>query len=266
MSNITTVQDKNMQAIESALIKNDISQLNVNERLSLYNKMCASVGLNPLTKPFAFLKLQGREVFYATKDCTEQLRKIHGVSTQIISKGIVGDMYEVHVKARDKTGKEDDDLAYVVIKGLSGNELANAMLKAVTKAKRRVTLSICGLGMLDESEIDTIQGVSPGMNPQVENPFKKAEPVKEAVQKTTAEEVILEGSPDLGEFVCNVGKKYAGKKLNEIEIFELNKFVDNTKQWFKDEGKTPSAAWVEFFEIAEAYLQSKEVQHEPEGA
>lgn len=264
MSNITTVQDKNMQAVESALIKNDISQLTVNERLSLYNKMCASVGLNPLTKPFAFLKLQGREVFYATKDCTEQLRKIHGVSTQIVSKGIVGDMYEVHIKARDRNGKEDDDLAYVVIKGLSGNELANAMLKAVTKAKRRVTLSICGLGMLDESEIETIQNVSPGSNPQIENPFKKDE-VKEVASTSIAEEIVLEGSPDLGEFVCNVGKKYIGKKLNEIDIFELNNFVENTKKWFSDQGKTPSAAWVEFFEISEAYLTSREVQSEPEG-
>ena len=32
----------------------------------------------------------------------------------------------------------------------------NAKLKAITKAKRRVTLSICGLGFLDETEIETI--------------------------------------------------------------------------------------------------------------
>lgn len=32
-------------------------------------------------------------------------------------------------------------------------------MKAVTKSKRRVTLSICGLGMLDESEADSIRGV-----------------------------------------------------------------------------------------------------------
>lgn len=30
-------------------------------------------------------------------------------------------------------------------------------MKAITKAKRRVTLSICGLGMLDESELETIK-------------------------------------------------------------------------------------------------------------
>src|SRR5262249_53952504 len=31
-------------------------------------------------------------------------------------------------------------------------------MRALTKAKRRVTLSICGLGMLDESEIESIKG------------------------------------------------------------------------------------------------------------
>ena len=31
-------------------------------------------------------------------------------------------------------------------------------MKAETKAKRRVTLSICGLGILDESETDTMPG------------------------------------------------------------------------------------------------------------
>jgi hypothetical protein len=45
----------------------------------------------------------------------------------------------------------------VPIKGLAGPLLANAMMKAVTKSKRRVTLSICGLGgYLDETELDTL--------------------------------------------------------------------------------------------------------------
>jgi hypothetical protein len=38
--------------------------------------------------------------------------------------------------------------------------------KAVTKAKRRVTLSICGLGMLDESEVASIPGArTSGVDP-----------------------------------------------------------------------------------------------------
>lgn len=263
MSKEVAIQEKNMLAVESALVKNDISQLSTQERLTFYNKICESVGLNPLTKPFSFLKLNGREVLYATKDCTEQLRKIHGVSTQIISKGLVGDLYEVHVKAKDKNGKEDDDLAYVVIKGLSGNDLANAMLKAVTKAKRRVTLSICGLGMLDESEIETVSNIAPANNPQIENPFKKEE-IKDVTSSDDIPEVLQD--EDLGEFVCRVGKKHTGKKLSEFDIFELNNFVESTKKWFAEQGKTPSADWNEFFEIAEQYLLSREVKQEPEDA
>jgi hypothetical protein len=47
----------------------------------------------------------------------------------------------------------------VWVKGLSGEALANALMKAETKAKRRATLSICGLGMLDETEVEDVPGV-----------------------------------------------------------------------------------------------------------
>jgi hypothetical protein len=33
---------------------------------------------------------------------------------------------------------------------------ANAAMKCITKAKRRATLSVCGLGLLDETGIETI--------------------------------------------------------------------------------------------------------------
>jgi hypothetical protein len=44
----------------------------------------------------------------------------------------------------------------VSIVNVNGEARANAMMKAETKAKRRVTLSICGLGMLDETEVESI--------------------------------------------------------------------------------------------------------------
>ena len=44
------------------------------------------------------------------------------------------------------------------IQGLKGDDLSNAMMKAVTKAKRRAILSMTGLGFLDESEVGSIQG------------------------------------------------------------------------------------------------------------
>jgi hypothetical protein len=47
-----------------------------------------------------------------------------------------------------------------VIGSLRGENLCNALMKAVTKAKRRATLSFCGLGdVIDESELETVRDV-----------------------------------------------------------------------------------------------------------
>jgi hypothetical protein len=61
----------------------------------------------------------------------------------------------VHARAKDKSGRDDEDFGVVAFKGGGGEFMANAMMKAVTKAKRRVTLSISGLGFLDETEVPT---------------------------------------------------------------------------------------------------------------
>ena len=146
------------ETIESVLIQGDLSQLSPEQKLSYYLKVCESLGLNPYTKPFDYLKLQGKEILYARKDATDQLRKINGVSVTKIDHEQLGDLYIVTVYAKDKTGRTDSDIGAVNIKGLTGENLANAMLKAMTKAKRRVTLSICGLGMTDDSEVESIPG------------------------------------------------------------------------------------------------------------
>ena len=247
------IQEKNMIAVESALVGNDISKLSTSEKLTFYNKICESVGLNPLTKPFAFLKLQGREVLYATKDCTEQLRKIHGVSIQVISKGFVGDMYEVHVKAKDKQGKEDEELAYIVTKGLMGNDLANAMMKCLTKAKRRVTLSICGLGMLDESEIETIENVAPASNPQIQSPFKDVPQIDQTEQIDAVE---TEKTEDLGEYVVRCGHKYLNIKFKTMRLDEIEGYKNYLKKSSEEKNIPLTNEYLEFYEKATAYLES----------
>jgi hypothetical protein len=143
---------------ERAAMYGDLSRLSEEERLNYYQAVCESLGLNPLTRPFEYLRLGGRLVLYATRAATDQLRQIHGVSIQILKQERVGDLYIVHVRARSRDGREDEDLGVVSLAGLSHEDLVNAIMKAITKAKRRVTLSICGLGWLDESEIETIPG------------------------------------------------------------------------------------------------------------
>jgi hypothetical protein len=145
-----------LQAVEKALIQGDLSALNEEQRLAYYRATCESLGLNPLTRPFEYLRLNGRLVLYATRAAADQLRQIHGVTVEIVDQKQIGDLYLVHVRARTRDGRQDEDIGAISIAGLKGDALANAILKCITKAKRRVTLSICGLGWLDETEVDAI--------------------------------------------------------------------------------------------------------------
>ena len=145
-----------ISSIEEVLIGGDLSKLSAVDRLNYYQRVCESLGLNPLTKPFDYIKLSGRMTLYANKDCANQLRSLHKVSISKCDTEIKDSIFIVTVTATTKDGRSDCDIGCISIKNLSGEALGNAMMKCVTKAKRRVTLSICGLGWLDQSEIESI--------------------------------------------------------------------------------------------------------------
>lgn len=145
-----------MAVLNQVIMKGDLSKLNDNERMFYYTEVCKSLNLNPLTRPFDYLILNGRLTLYARKDCTEQLRRINNISIKVISKEVIDDAFIVTVEASTPGGRVDSDMGATTIAGLKGDAKINAMLKAITKAKRRVTLSISGLGLPDESELETI--------------------------------------------------------------------------------------------------------------
>lgn len=142
--------------IENVVIKGDISKLSAAERNHYYQEVCRSCGLNALTRPFEYLILSGKMTLYARKDATDQLRTIHKVSVDELNTELRGDVFVVTVKVRNAEGRTDMATGAVPVGNLKGDALANAFMKAETKAKRRATLSICGLGLLDETELETI--------------------------------------------------------------------------------------------------------------
>ncbi len=155
MSDIAVRRDTG-DVIEAVITKGDLARLTPQEKTRYYSEVCRSIGLNPLTRPFEYISLSGKLVLYARREATDQLRKLNGISLEVISRDVIDGILTVHVRAQDKTGRVDEDFGAVSIKGLAGEALANATMKAITKGKRRVTLSISGLGFLDESELDGI--------------------------------------------------------------------------------------------------------------
>jgi len=153
-----TRADNQAAVLEQVVVQGDLSKLTPAERVAYYKAVCESVGLNPLTKPFDYINLNGRLTLYAKRDAADQLRKIHGISITKLERDYQDDIYVVTAYGQDKTGRVDSATGAVAIAGLRGEAKANAIMKAETKAKRRLTLSLAGLGWLDETETDSIPG------------------------------------------------------------------------------------------------------------
>lgn len=152
------VKDSIVSEVLQALNRGDLGKLTEAERGAYTGAVCKSLGLNPLTSPFKFLTLQGRVVMYATKDATEQLGKLHRISYEIVSRVTTDGIHQVVARASTPDGRFTESVGAVTVEGLKKDDLANAFMKAETKAKRRATLSVCGLSFMDETEKETVRG------------------------------------------------------------------------------------------------------------
>ncbi len=193
MSTTLAPQETGLELLERVVIGGDLSKLSAKERLEYYQQVCASVGLNPLTRPLEYIQLSGKLTLYARRDATDQLRQIHKVSVTITGREKDGGVYAVTARATNSAGRTDESIGAVPIEGLKGEALANALMKAETKAKRRVTLSICGLGMLDETELETIPASSlKALPPEPHRPQTETEPASGREEVPAAWEVTVQ--------------------------------------------------------------------------
>ena len=95
MSQPATLPAPSLGGAEAALIVGDLSKLSPEQRQAYYLRVCESLGLNPLTRPFEYLTLNGRLILYARKDCTDQLRSLHDVSVSITARERQEDVFIV---------------------------------------------------------------------------------------------------------------------------------------------------------------------------
>ena len=107
-----SLQQKPLDAaiMEQVVVNGDLSQLKPAQRVAYYNSVCKSVGLNPLTKPFSYIKLNGKLTLYALKDATEQLRRNNGISVSRPKIDLQDDLVIVSVDVTDKHGRQDSDV------------------------------------------------------------------------------------------------------------------------------------------------------------
>lgn len=250
MSALVEARPISPETVEKVLIGGDLAKLSPVEKTNYFMRVCDSLGLNHLTQPFAYIKLNGKEVLYAKRDATDQLRRVHRVSVKIVSREQLGDVWVVTAQATTPDGRTDESVGAVPTQGLKGDALANALMKCETKAKRRVTLSICGLGMLDETEVDTI----PREAEPVANPLKEVREEREAV------------AADPGKYVADFGK-YNGTAIEDIDMYALDGYLRYLHEGQKKSGKPMTGKVLKFVECAEAHLamiETRAQQYEAE--
>jgi hypothetical protein len=180
------------ETLEQVVVAGDLSKLTPAQRLEWYQARCEAAGLDPRTQPFQYLSLQGRLTLYATRAATDSLIASRKLTVEILDRRYDETLgaYEVRCRVTFPDGHHVEDLAAIPLSNLRGEALCNAVMKCVTKAKRRTVLSACGLGMLDESEVESIpqarverapepprKAIEPPLTPSANESFHKVPPV-----------------------------------------------------------------------------------------
>jgi hypothetical protein len=224
---------------DSIVLRGDLSGLNEGQKRDYYLYRCRQVGLDPAAKPFDLLTLNGKQILYANAGATQQLCAIHKLSTQITHRERIDGIYVVSVRCTGADGRVSENQGAVDVSSLSGERLANALLKATTKAIRRAVLSHAGLGMLDETEVEAIPEARRDAIVVTEDPKAiEVEPIpeegivfmvpgaKEAYDKFPNEEEWVDGFLQMVDKIGDSQKFSVVDKLDKLDaLYKANDFI-----------------------------------------
>ncbi|MGB9804558.1 hypothetical protein [Desulfofundulus sp.] len=164
-----TLYDSLPAEVLRKVVRGELDSMTPEEITAYYQAVCESLGLNPLTRPFDFIRPKGggRVILYARRDCADQLAAKHKLSRQIVSRERIGDtVYAVTARVSGPDGRVVEATGAVNIAGLKGEALANQIMIAETKAYRRGVLAYAGLGWADETELETIPELRDRFSPE----------------------------------------------------------------------------------------------------
>lgn len=225
------------ETVEALILNGDLSRLAPAQKVEYVKYRCQSLGLDPAAKPFELLTLNGKQVLYATAACTQQLCESRKLSVSLVGTEMVNDVVVVTARVTDKE-RSTENVGAVAIGALKGDALANAVMKCRTKAIRRTVLAHCGLGMLDETELETIPNAKP------EQTVAPA-PIPPAVGEADAKSGVSAVSDSPGEFITPFGTVAKGKMIQDLSEEQIKKGIAYARS---------RNIWGEWVVNAEAFL------------
>jgi hypothetical protein len=142
-------------AFNKLILRGDLSGLNDREKVVYYRMLCDRIEIDWMTKPFDYLLLKGKVVLYLNAGGSYQINKRWNISHNKVECAFDHGLCLFLYRAAMPDGRVQESTGAAYVDGLKGEDLANAVMKAETRAKRRSTLSLMGLGgivLADEPE------------------------------------------------------------------------------------------------------------------
>lgn len=152
--------EETIKEAANLMVTGDLSKMTMVQKAQFLYKLAKAEGIPPFPPPYAIGKdNMGKEKIISTKNRAESLRKRDGISTKTLYKGPLRmgsefnmEYYEVEVEGSTRDGRTATGTGVNYIKGAMGQELANKIMGCETKAQNRVTNSLSGSGLMDETE------------------------------------------------------------------------------------------------------------------
>lgn len=244
----TAISAEQQNTVFQVVVKGDLKTLTADQKIQYIAAKCvaANIPIERASDCFEIVNFQGKEVLYAKKGFAEVVRDTRNVQCQVLSSQLDKDngLYSVKVRASLPSGRSEESLAVIAIEGQKGKDLANLMMKCETKAKRRATLALCGLGTEERNfdtenfyDVDEIDYKHATLgNPEAETePWNQPEPEVQPEKLTFAQmnqfkKLAASKKMTVPAHIDNWCNKYMGCGLNDVPQSRFNELMDKLNE------------------------------------
>lgn len=142
----------NPETIEKAL-GGDLSPLSPSQRSQYYLARCASMGLDPASKPLDWITFQGKLACYPNVGAAAQLADKRNIQVDLGEIRREDGMLVCRGRGKTPSGRVAERTAYLDVGNAKGQDLANLFMKLESKTFRRVIAALTGWAAADAEEM-----------------------------------------------------------------------------------------------------------------
>ena len=124
------------------------------QRVKACLELCGVLGIPTPLNPFRFITLNGKMVMYAPNEAAQLIAASREASVDIVNKyrDKETNIYVVEIQVSTQA-RRVQNFAAIYVGGLTGQKLADAMMKCCTKGIRRTIFGAFGLSIADDDDV-----------------------------------------------------------------------------------------------------------------